>query len=102
MSITSVYNAHVYDNSGREANVKVVIHHNGDCSGEVVINVPTWVGQPAVHNFTEGGEDHHIAELTIPYSALRDLVLDHLRNEMVGKLENMSNDELLNALVIKP
>lgn len=101
--ITNKYNALAYDPSGNEEDVDVLIHHNGDFSGEVIILVlRNWTNpQPAVHNYTKNGKDYHIAELNVPYSALRDLVLDHLRQEMIDRLENMNNDDLWNALVEK-
>lgn len=78
--------------------INVTFHHNGDYSGEVKINVPTWYSQPSVHNFSDGGEDHHIAELSVPYAALESLVLSKLCNEMISAFEQMSDTDFRNHL----
>lgn len=74
--------------------VEVNFNYNGDYSGEVIIAVSNSYAEMQVRHFSEGGEDHHIAEMKVPYKALEALVLGAIRERMIGRIETLSNDEL--------
>jgi hypothetical protein len=80
--------------SSEEVDTEIRFHHNGDFSGNVVINVPTHIAQPAVRHFTEGEEDKHIAEIHIPYDALEIFILDAVRSLRIAQLENLTVEEM--------
>jgi hypothetical protein len=60
-----------------------VFIHNGDYSGEVTVRAPK--GMPL---------DDGRFELTVPFTDLRALVLDYLRQRMISGLESASDDTL--------
>jgi hypothetical protein len=77
----------------------VTIHHDGDPNGgNVIINVPTYVGDPQVDHFSREGEDHHIAQLTVPYDALKAFFAEMVRRRRIAELEQMDSDEVLHLL----
>jgi len=84
----------------REEETTVTIHHNGDYSGNVKINVPTRVGQPSVHNYSAGGEDYHDAELSVPYEALEALVLAKWQSDIVSDIEEMEDFDAPKMLLV--
>lgn len=86
---------------GQEKEVKVTIHHNGDFSGEVIIQIPTEVGQPETSHYSEDGVDYHIAELRVPYEAIEALVAERVRALMIEALEVMDGPDLLKILFLK-
>lgn len=81
-----------------KAPCKVIIHHDGDFGGNVTIEVPTWVAQQATRHFSADNEDHHIAEMKVPYEALKALVMEQMRKELIADLENLEEDALWELL----
>lgn len=74
---------------------QVLFHHNGDYSGNVKVVLPTRVGNPQTHHFTDpDGIDQHTAELNVPFEAIKGLVLQYLQGELIGALEDMNDKEL--------
>ncbi len=66
----------------------VNIHHNGDYSGDVVINVGVQRGDRDVH----GTESE---EIQIRFEAVNQLAAEYVRHEKIGKLEDAPDDQLL-------
>lgn len=63
------------------------IHHNGDYSGEVIIK----------HRIST--ESEHWFELEIPYEDLKHFVLDQIRQDRIGALEDLEYDRLEEELL---
>lgn len=84
---------------GTEVETAVMFYHNGDYSGRVTINLPTDVAEPATRNFSEGGEDHHIAEIKVPFDALLAFVLEAIRDNAIKDLENMTYEQVARKVV---
>jgi len=79
--------------------VTVTIQHDGDpINSNIKVSVPVRVGAPQVSHFSEGGEDHHIAELWIPYDALKAFFAEMVRRRRISELEQMDDDEVLHLL----
>lgn len=66
-------------------------HHNGDYSGDVIVNIPT----QDVRDITGVTDTIQVA---IPFANMRALVLDQIRSEIVGQFEHMSPAELVTWL----
>lgn len=80
--------------AGEKTLCEVTFLHNGDYSGPVEIRLSTEFGQPTVNHYSYGGKDFHIAELHVPYLALEYLVLGKMRQDLIGRLESLNQDEL--------
>lgn len=63
-------------------------HHNGDYSGDVIIERGSVSAKPVLHHKS------HTATYKVPYSHMEELVLDKLRNETIVRLEQASYDDL--------
>jgi hypothetical protein len=77
-----------------EVDTEVTFHHNGDYSGNVVINVPSYIAQPAVRHFSDKDGDHHIAEIHVPYDALEIFILESVRRMRLAEIENLTVEEM--------
>lgn len=66
---------------------EITIHHNGDYSGDVKINVPK-------HRVEEFNAPNSVYEIEIPFEVLRSLVLDYIRNRTISNFESMTDDDL--------
>jgi hypothetical protein len=78
----------------------VSIHHNGDFSGNVTINVPTSLGEPQVHHYTSKNVDYHQAELKVPYEVLEALVLKKWQNDAVDVVERFGAEDTPKLILI--
>ena len=79
-----------WDNS-KPSTTYVNMHHNGDYSGDVIINVGT----------LEDGKDPHsikFKEIEVPFQALKELVAAYVQSKQIERFENMNEDELLKYL----
>ena len=79
-----MHTAHVTDDSGREW----AVHHNSDYSGDVL--------------FTFNQDDitalGNSVTVEVPFSVMRELVGRWLRDEQISYLENITGEQLVNAL----
>lgn len=66
----------------------VNIHHNGDYSGDVIINV-------GVRAEGQSERDVEFEEFTVPFAALKAFMAEYVRDTKIRKLEDGSTDELL-------
>lgn len=74
--------------------VDIVMHHNGDYSGNVKISLPSSIADSEVeHN--PHGRDVSYTTVTIPFGAIRHLVVEAMRQQWISRLENMSESDLL-------
>ena len=64
----------------------VTISYNSDLSGSVLFTTDTWVRCDATG---------HRVEVHVPGQVLLDFVAEHIRQERIAKLEQMTTDELL-------
>ena len=80
--------------------VTVCFNHNGDFSGDVkirIIKAPSDV----VHAYEFGGraagmpEPEYVDLEDVPFAALKALVAKYARGNLVARLENASDDEIL-------
>lgn len=70
-------------NNGDEV---IYIHHNGDYSGDVIINVaPERVEQNGPMDFG----------IHVPFAALKELVANYVRSEFMDRLEGADADRIL-------
>lgn len=100
------YNARAAIGHDPTEETTVTIHHHGDYSGNASINLPTRVGDPAIHHYTisadqarregfgEGAGDYHIAELNVPIAALEAFILAKFQSELTGFIEDADRDAL--------
>jgi hypothetical protein len=65
-------------------------HHNGDYSGEVVIEAKMY-GRP--------GRQDHIETVEVPFEDLRELVYGYLRMKRTAALEGATDDEFEKTLL---
>jgi hypothetical protein len=65
-------------------------HHNGDYSGNVIFYLP---GERVAVD-----RDGELASVSIPFKAIRRLVLDALRAERISRLESMTDEQLYELL----
>lgn len=65
----------------------MTFHHNGDYSGEVLVQVPAG-------NVRGGFGDAHVV-VEVPFAALVSLVADAVRGQRIARLENMPDAEIL-------
>jgi len=93
---------HTFDWKGkgdteRELDVEttVTIHHNGDFSGCVEINVPSDVARCSTAHYTNNGVDYHIASMHVPFEALRDFVVDAIWRKKISDLANLTPTEII-------
>lgn len=77
-----------------DSGVSVAFAHNGDYRGNVKICLPSKYANPAMRHFTFRGEDHHIAELYVPFAALEALVLKAFAERFKNSINSMSNEQL--------
>ena len=66
----------------------ITIHHNGDYSGDVKIDVP----RGKTNTFAT--PTNQFVEVEIPFEVLRSLVLDYLRSKTISNLESMTDYDL--------
>lgn len=71
----------------RRVSEKVSIHHNGDYSGDIKITMTT------------GPEAHNWVEVTVPMSAIVEMVTDMYRDKAVSFIESTDDLGLLISLV---
>jgi hypothetical protein len=90
------------------------VHHNGDWSGDVVVNIPVYhphhifpEKRIEFHDNTEQRErfrkllhspedlmpDYYSVE--IPFDLMKQIVADKLRSDYISRFEEMSSDEVL-------
>ena len=75
----------------------LTIHHNGDYSGDVIIQV-----KPEQVQHIAANTKFHIpayAEVTIDFKDLRTFVFGYLRDKMISELEQMSDEDLEESFV---
>ena len=65
---------------------RFTINHNGDFSGDVIINY-----------FVRGvsSKDKDVEEMTVPFELLRQLVAEYVRSERIRALEHASAENIL-------
>jgi hypothetical protein len=83
-------------------NTRVVMHHNGDYSGNVKFVLPYRVANTVkvpVGTWTNKvGEP--LTEVNIPFEAMKSLVLNYLRDQQISALENLSDENLERFFVL--
>lgn len=81
----------------------VSMHHNGDYSGNVKFVLPYDVANAAKippGTWANNGSEE-ITEVSIPFAAVKSLVLDYLRREQIRSLEDMTDDQLEQYFVVQ-
>lgn len=73
---------------------KVTIHHNGGYDGNIKIVLPNRVGAVQTTHFTDEDGDQHMAEINVPFDAIKSLVLEYLRAQQIEALEQMDDEDL--------
>jgi len=81
---------HTFDYDDPEKG-EIFVHHNGDFSGDVIINIDS----KAVNKYEL---ESNRVEVHLPFELLQDLVMSKIRSDMIQNLEQMSSNELLEAL----
>lgn len=77
-----------------EVYVEVLMHHNGDYSGNVKVVLPNKIADTTLaHGAGPNGEG--MAEVHIPFEALKALIMQYVRSEMVSQIEQATNSELI-------
>ena len=61
----------------QENGTPLTIHHNGDYSGDIIIQTPSGL------------------EMTMPFAAVEELVAEKVRSERMSRLEDATVEELL-------
>lgn len=89
---------------------KFTVHHNGDYSGDVKINIPVVGLQDERVTFQDMSEQRErfgklihapedlmkdFYEVSIPYQLLEQIVADKLRDDLMSKIEEMTTSEIL-------
>ena len=69
----------------------IVMHHNGDYSGNVQFDISTVAVRPVDYPLGDSR-----IEVQIPFEALQELVINKIRNAMISKLEQIEVKELVN------
>lgn len=86
----------------REATVSM--HHNGNpANSNVRFFLPNWIADVANHHGA-GPDGEGMAEVHIPFEAIKSLVLNYYRNQMIDALEYAEDaqlEELLMGTMLK-
>lgn len=69
---------------------EIVIHHNGDFSGEVHVTVSK--------KALESAWSSELVEVHLPFDLLQEFVMAKIRREIIIRLENTTGGELANVL----
>lgn len=71
----------------------VTMHHHGDRSGNVRFWLPNRVANVTTHHHA-GPNEESMAEVHIPFEAIKLLVIEYYRDELIRALENAEGEEL--------
>jgi hypothetical protein len=75
------------------ADALVTFHFNGDFSGSVKLDLPNWVADVSVRHGA-GPNQEGMAEVHIPFEALKALVLEYYRRQAMSLLTGAEGPEL--------
>lgn len=78
---------------GRVQDATVTFLFNGDFSGNVGVNLPNWIADITLHHGA-GPNGQAIAEVHIPFEAMKQLVFEHYRRKMIDVLESATGEAL--------
>lgn len=76
---------------GEAKDVTVTFHYNGSFDGNVKVELPNKVGDVSVHHGA-GPNGEGLAEVHIPFEAMKVLVINYLRMEVVSFAEVASDE----------